>query len=56
MSQSPGVSNSASLPEWVISDPMRLRQILINVVGNAAKFTEQGGIELAAKQIPGVRP
>lgn len=37
-----------SLPEYVITDPTRLRQILSNVVGNAIKFTEKGRVELLA--------
>jgi signal transduction histidine kinase/CheY-like chemotaxis protein len=59
-SQEKGISLESSwrggIPEVVQSDPARVRQLLLNLVGNAIKFTHQGGVRVLGELVRGKEP
>ena len=56
-----GIEYIGPVPETIQTDPTRLRQILVNLIGNAIKFTDEGGVRLVIQTmfkdpIGGARP
>jgi PAS domain S-box-containing protein len=49
------VRRARNVPRFIVSDEGKLRQVLSNLLGNAAKFTQEGGVALRIKALPADR-
>jgi PAS domain S-box-containing protein len=45
-----GVDWDSALPEWALGDPLRIQQVLVNLLSNALKFTERGRVGVRVVQ------
>jgi PAS domain S-box-containing protein len=44
---------ASDTPEWELGDPLRVQQVLVNLLSNALKFTEQGHVAVRVHRAPG---
>jgi signal transduction histidine kinase/CheY-like chemotaxis protein len=49
------VNFEGPIPKMILTDPTRLRQVLINLIANAVKFTTEGGVGLTVSIKPSIR-